>query len=79
MRPVSFRRLKAALVFSVAVVGIVVGVHSLFVDAHAAKKCICPLVYAPVICNNGTYPNLCVAQCHNGQNCEPIPILPPNP
>ena len=32
----------------------------------------CPKIYAPVICDNGkVYPNQCVADRHNGQNCVP--------
>ena len=33
----------------------------------------CPKIYAPVVCDNGkTYPNQCVADRHNAQNCEPV-------
>jgi len=40
--------------------------------AEAKGPCRCPLIYAPVQCDNGTvYPNLCVAECHNGRNCVP--------
>ena len=32
----------------------------------------CPLIYAPVICDNGkTYPNQCVADQHHAKNCVP--------
>jgi len=32
----------------------------------------CPLVYAPVICDNGkTYPNPCYAEQHHAKNCVP--------
>jgi hypothetical protein len=34
--------------------------------------CICPMVWAPVECDNGkTYSNQCVANCHNAKNCVP--------
>ena len=35
----------------------------------------CPLIYAPVICDNGkTYPNQCVADQHHAKNCQPLGI-----
>ena len=35
----------------------------------------CPLIYAPVICDNGkTYPNLCYAEQHHAKNCVPAGI-----
>jgi hypothetical protein len=35
--------------------------------------CFCPMVYAPVLCDNGvTYSNQCVADCHNAHNCVPV-------
>lgn len=71
------RGLKWTIIIGAVVLGIVIGVASLFSDAEAAR-CRCPLVYSPVICDNGTFPNLCVAQCHHGQNCQPIPIIPPS-
>lgn len=47
------------------------GVSSYFSTVQAAP-CRCPLIYAPVICDHGrTYPNPCVADCHNAQNCVP--------
>jgi hypothetical protein len=37
-----------------------------------AGPCRCPLIYGPVICDNGkTYPNPCVAECHHAKNCVP--------
>ena len=37
-----------------------------------AGPCRCPLLYAPVICDNGkTYPNQCWADCRNAKNCVP--------
>jgi len=39
---------------------------------NAASACRCPLYYAPVVCDRGrTYPNQCVADCHNAKNCVP--------
>jgi hypothetical protein len=38
-----------------------------------AARCICPKIYAPVVCDNGkTYPNACIADCRNGRNCVPV-------
>jgi len=35
----------------------------------------CPLIYAPVICDNGkTYPNQCVADQHHAKNCVPLGV-----
>ena len=40
--------------------------------AVAAGGCICPEIYAPVICSNGVvYPNACVAGCHHAKDCVP--------
>jgi hypothetical protein len=58
--------LTAALVATGAV-----GAVTLFTEAQAGP-CRCPLIYAPVICDHGkTYPNQCVADCHNAKNCVP--------
>jgi hypothetical protein len=36
------------------------------------SACRCPLIYAPVVCDNGrTYPNQCVANCHHAKGCVP--------
>ena len=50
-----------------------VGVVALAPTTTEAKgPCICPQIYAPVVCDNGkTYPNACVAECRNGRNCVP--------
>jgi hypothetical protein len=51
-----------------------VGLVALLVTPPVEAKggCRCPLIYAPVLCDNGkVYPNLCVAECHNGRNCVP--------
>lgn len=41
-----------------------------------AARCICPQVYAPVVCDNGrTYPNQCIADCRHAQNCVPAGLL----
>ena len=38
----------------------------------AADQARCPLIYGPVICDNGkTYPNMCVADQHHAKNCVP--------
>ena len=68
------RRILKGLVGAVVVVAIVVGVASVLVPAQAASggPCLCPDIYAPVICSNGrTYPNACVARCHKAKNCIP--------
>jgi hypothetical protein len=56
----------AAFVFA-----LLFGVSSLFTEAEAAR-CLCPQIYAPVVCDNGkTYPNQCVANCQRAKNCVP--------
>ncbi len=51
------------------------GLAALSSVAEAKGPCRCPLIYAPVQCDNGkVYPNLCVAQCHNAKNCIPLPL-----
>lgn len=38
-----------------------------------AAACRCPLIYAPVVCDNGKqYPNQCVADCRHAKNCVPV-------
>ena len=71
-------RTVAALVCFSLTVAAVVGTFAWMSEVKAAPRCICPKVYAPVICDNGkTYPNLCVANCKHAENCVPVPILPP--
>ena len=46
---------------------------SLSTTPAEAAACRCPLIYAPVLCDHGrTFPNQCVADCHNAKNCVPI-------
>ena len=67
------RTLKIAASFAVAAT-FALGVVALYTPAQAAP-CRCPLIYAPVICDHGkTYPNQCVADCHNAKNCVPTGI-----
>ena len=57
-------------VFSVFMIGL----SSLFAPAQASfggGNCICPDVYAPVICSNGvTYSNSCRASCAHATGCH---------
>jgi len=66
------RRAFSRLVLIVALVATAaVGTAALIGEAQAGP-CRCPLIYAPVICDHGkTYPNPCVADCHNAKNCVP--------
>ncbi len=64
------KSIRVAVLF-VFVFAVAVGVSSLFTEAEAGP-CICPDLYAPVICDNGkTYPNACVAKCRHAKNCVP--------
>ena len=67
MRRVLSRIAVAAALVATAAVGTVA-----VVTEAQAGACRCPLIYAPVICDHGkTYPNQCVADCHNAKNCVP--------
>jgi hypothetical protein len=51
------------------------GAVSMFTPVEAKGPCRCPLVYAPVQCDHGrVYPNPCEAECHNAQDCVPLPL-----
>ena len=65
------------IVFVLALVAtIMVGTASMFTDAYAKRGkpvgCFCPMVYAPVQCDQGTFSNQCVADCRHATNCVPI-------
>lgn len=69
------RRLFALTLSAGILAVIVVAGLTLATDASAAGACRCPLIYAPVACDHGkTYPNQCVADCHNAKNCVPTGI-----
>ena len=60
------------LVASALTVAVILGAFSLFTEARAGR-CICPMIYAPVLCDNGrTYSNSCVAACAGAHNCVPV-------
>jgi len=67
-------RYRLLIVLAVLVV-LAAGVLSV-VTAKGPKKppggCVCPMVYAPVECDQGTFSNQCVADCRNATNCEPV-------
>jgi hypothetical protein len=67
-----FRRAIKFVIASAAATVFVVGVSTLATPASAVfKPCICPDVYAPVICSNGvTYSNSCVASCNHATGCH---------
>ena len=68
----SLKRIVSAVLVAAAVAAaIAVGMPALFTEAEAGP-CICPKIYAPVICDNGrTYSNQCLADCRNAKNCVP--------
>jgi hypothetical protein len=60
---------------SALVAVLVIGIAAVVPPPAEAGACRCPLIYAPVICDHGkTYPNQCVADCHNAKNCVPTGI-----
>ena len=59
------------LVVAVVCLALAAGAFAILSEVQAGP-CRCPLIYAPVKCSNGkTYPNPCVAGCHNAKNCVP--------
>ena len=57
------------LVLAVACAAVALGAFAIFSEAQAAA-CRCPLIVAPVICDNGkTYTNQCFANCAHAKNC----------
>ena len=67
------RRLAKFAIGAIAGGVLVMGIWSELGTTQAAGgRCLCPLIYAPVKCSNGkTYPNPCVAECHNAKQCVP--------
>ena len=64
-------RIVRLVLATVASVALVAGAAAVFTEVQAGP-CRCPLIYAPVQCDHGkTYPNQCVADCHNAKNCVP--------
>jgi len=69
----NFRMLVGACIC----LALVLGLFSVLSTVQAKKPggggpCICPMVYAPVVCDDGkTYSNLCVAKCHHAHGCVP--------
>jgi hypothetical protein len=65
--------LSRFLIGSAVVVALALGGFSYFTEAEAAGRCICPMIYAPVKCDNGRiYSNSCFASCAHATNCVPI-------
>jgi len=61
------------LVIGGVIIAFALGAASLLTEVQAAGGCICPLIYAPVQCDNGKiYSNQCVADCRHAKNCVPI-------
>ena len=51
---------------------LVIGIAAVVPPPAQAGPCVCPKVYAPVICDHGrTYPNIYCARCKNATNCVP--------
>jgi len=70
------RRSVKLLVALALVLTVGLGLMALSTPAEAKGGCICPQIYAPVICDHGkTYPNQCVADCRHARNCVPAGIL----
>lgn len=80
------RRSLMVSVVLVVVVALGIGATELFAGKppgggtcpKAKPGCICPDIYAPVVCdNNCRYSNICVARCAGATNCigvGPAPV-----
>ena len=65
----------AALLAIVAATFAAVALLSETATPAQAGACRCPLIYAPVICDNGkVYSNQCFANCAHAKNCVPYGI-----
>jgi hypothetical protein len=62
-------RLLLVLGFATA---LLTGAFAVLAPPVEAGACICPQVYAPVVCDNGkVYANPCLAECRHAKNCVP--------
>ena len=71
-------RKHVVLLVLVVLVVVTVGIVALSTPEAQAKggRCVCPQVYAPVICDKGkVFPNQCVADCRRSKNCEPLGVI----
>ena len=71
-----FRRLVRILTIGVLSVAAYGGFTELRADRGGCRpvrpQCICPLVFAPVVCERGcTYSNACFAECAGATGCIP--------
>ncbi len=72
--------MRGKWVWRVAVVALIAfavgfGLVALSTTAEAKAPCRCPMIVAPVICDDGKiYVNLCVAQCQRARHCVPYPL-----
>lgn len=67
----TMKKVTYGVTLAAAAAAIVVGVMGSM--ASAAPRCICPLYYAPVRCDNGrTYSNQCFANCARATGCVPM-------
>jgi hypothetical protein len=64
------------VLFALAIIAaIVMGTTAMISEAQAKGPCICPKIYAPVICNGGkVFPNQCVADCRHAKGCVPLGV-----
>ncbi|HXV78183.1 MAG TPA: Kazal-type serine protease inhibitor [Candidatus Polarisedimenticolaceae bacterium] len=66
------KRFVAAGFVAALLVSAAVGVMTLVSSPAEAGRCLCPKIYAPVVCDNGkTYANQCLADCRNAEGCVP--------
>jgi hypothetical protein len=69
------KRTMRWLFATVLLVVVAAGALAMLVTPAEAGRCICPKIYAPVLCDNGrVYPNQCVADCQHAKNCVPLPL-----
>ncbi len=66
------KRILGALIVIAFLAAAGIGMMAMSTPVQARGRCLCPMIYAPVTCDNGrTYSNQCVANCRGGKNCVP--------
>ncbi len=71
----AFGRSSRIVLGLVLVAAIGFGLLAASTEAQARKgsPCICPKIYAPVVCKGGkVFSNQCVADCRNAKDCVPL-------
>jgi hypothetical protein len=65
------------VLFALAIIAaIVMGATAMISEAQAKGRCVCPMIYAPVICKGDrVFSNQCLADCRNAKDCVPLGLV----